>query len=406
MAWAGPATSGRQLESLFTNRSITEPNRAFSVGILSTFPSAQCGVATFAASLADALVAGVPRMSADVVRLRSAQPSSSDPHDDAHELPPGIAADSREAARELNKFDVVVIQHEHGIHGGADAEQLLDLLEWLLVPVVLVVRTMLSKPTAHQRYVLEMLALSADAVVTMSQSGHRRLLDEYRVEPRRLMLIPHGAPAPDAVARVAGRARRPTVLTWGLLAPGKGIEWGIDALAAMSLLRPRPRYVVAGRTHPELSAEEGDGYREFLAQRADDQGVAHLVEFEPTFVRPQRLRQLLREADAVLLPYDSHEQVTSGVLTEALAAMVPVVSTRFPHAVELLGDGQGGILVPHEDPAAIAAALTRIIVEPGVAAAMSAHNATFATVVSWPTVAGKYRLLFDAVTRRPPTPSG
>lgn len=405
MAWAGPATSGRQLESLFTNRSTTEPDSAFSVGILSVYPSAQCGVATFAASLADALVAEVPRMSVGVVRLASAQPSASDRRSDAPELPAGIAADSREAARKLNNFDLAVVQHEYGLHGHADGEQLLDLLDWLRVPVVLVVRTVLSEPSAHQRYVLEMLAGSADAVVTMSHSGYRKLLDDYRVEPRRLTVIPHGAPAPDAVARVAGRTSRPMVLTWGLLAPGKGIEWGIDALTAMSLLRPRPRYVVVGQTHPDLSAEEADGYREFLAQRAAERGVAHLVEFEPAFAGPQRLRQLLREADVVLLPYDSREQVTSGVLTEALAAGVPVVSTRFPHAVELLGDGRGGILVPHENPAAIAAALTQIIVGPGVAEAMSAHNATFATRVSWPAVAGKYRLLFDAVKDRRSAPS-
>ena len=345
-------------------------------------------------------------MSVGVIRLLSAQPSSPSPDDDPLGLPPGIAANGREAARELNKFDVVVIQHEHGIHGEEDAEQLLDLVDWLLVPVVLVVRTVLSEPTAHQRYVLEMLALTADAVVTMSRSGHHRLLDDYRVEPRRLMLIPHGAPAADADARVAGRARRPTVLTWGLLAPGKGVEWGIDALTEMSLLRPRPRYVVAGRSHPGLSVEEGEGYLASLAQRASDQGVAHLVEFEPTFVHPERLRQLLREADAVLLAYDSHDQVTSGVLTEALAAGVPVVATRFPHAVELLGDGRGGILVPQKDPAAIAAALTKIIIEPGVGAAMSANNATFSGLVSWPTVAGKYRRVFDAVTRRPPVQAG
>src|SRR5688572_16701537 len=116
MAWAGPAASGRQLESLFKNTPKAETDKAFSVGILSTYPAAQCGVATFAASLAEALVATVPRMDVDVIRLLSAQPSLAHPHDDAHDMPPGIVADSRQAARELNKFDVVVVQHEHGVH--------------------------------------------------------------------------------------------------------------------------------------------------------------------------------------------------------------------------------------------------------------------------------------------------
>jgi glycosyltransferase involved in cell wall biosynthesis len=404
MAWAGPASTGDQLERLFSKRSTADPGRAFSVGILSTYPSAQGSVATFAASLADAFVSAAPQMSVHIVRLLSAQPPL--PYqDDVLEPPHRVETGSPEAAAELNKFDVVIVPHEYGIHSHADAEQLLDLIELLRVPVVLVVRTIPAEPTAHQRHVLEILAMSADAVVAMSQSAHRRLLDEYRVEPHRLAIIPQGAATSDTVAGATWRTGRPTVLTWGLLAPGKGIEWGIDALAAMNLLRPRPRYVVIGRTHPEVAPEEGAKYREFLAQRAVDRGVAHLVEFEPAFASPQRLGELLRQADVVLLPYDSRDQVTSGVLTQALAAKLPVVSTRFPHAQELLGDGRGGILVPHEDPAAIAKALTRIIVEPGVAAAMSVHNAVFASLMSWPTVADSYRLLLDTVTRRHSTPS-
>ena len=53
----------------------------------------------------------------------------------------------------------------------------------------------------------------------------------------------------------------------------------------------------------------------------------------------------------MVLPYDSHDQVTSGVLIEAIARGRPVVATAFPHAVELLGTG-AGIVVDHDDPVA------------------------------------------------------
>jgi hypothetical protein len=202
MAWAGPATSGRTLEGLFKNRLKTERGKAFAVGILSTHPSARCGSVTSAASLAGALVAGMPRMSVDVLALLSTHPSASMPHDDPHEPPPGTVVNGREAAHELNKFDVVVIQHEQGVCGEEEAEELLDIVDRLLAPVVLVVLTVLSEPTAHQRYVLEMLTLSASAVVATEQSGQRRLIDDYRIDPQRLMLIPHGAPPTAAVAPV------------------------------------------------------------------------------------------------------------------------------------------------------------------------------------------------------------
>ncbi|HZM82412.1 MAG TPA: hypothetical protein VFC19_42375 [Candidatus Limnocylindrales bacterium] len=223
MAWAGPATSSRTLEGLFKNRPKTEPGRAFAVGILSTYPSAQCGAATFAASLAGALVAGMPRMSVDVLGLLSNHSSASMPHDDSHEPPPGTVMNGREAAHELNKFDVVVIQHEQGVPDEEEAEELLDIMDRLLAPVVLAVLTVLSEPTAHQRYVLEMLTLSADAVVTTDQSAQRRLLDGYRVEPQRLMLIPHGAPptagiAPVDAAMPAHNATSCTRVSWPAVA--------------------------------------------------------------------------------------------------------------------------------------------------------------------------------------------
>ena len=98
---------------------------------------------------------------------------------------------------------------------------------------------------------------------------------------------------------------------------------------------------------------------------------------------------MVRDADVILLPYDSRDQVTSGVLTEAVVAGKPVVSTSFPHAVELLSDG-AGILVPQRDPAAIAAALRRVFAEPGLAPSMAAKARALAPSLLWPAVADQY----------------
>ena len=79
------------------------------------------------------------------------------------------------------------------------------------------------------------------------------------------------------------------------------------------------------------------------------------------------LGELVDSADVVLLPYDSTDQVTSGVLIEAVGALKPVIATRFPHAIELLGDG-AGLLVPQKNPAAIAAALRTLLTDRELAA--------------------------------------
>jgi glycosyltransferase involved in cell wall biosynthesis len=185
-------------------------------------------------------------------------------------------------------------------------------------------------------------------------------------------------------------------LTWGLLGPGKGIEHAIDAVA---LLRDRGlhvAYTVAGQTHPRVRAREGEAYRCSLEARARAQGVGDLVRFAARYLPTAALSRLIGAADVVLLPYDSLEQVTSGVLIEAVTAGKPVVSTSFPHAVELLTGG-AGLVVQRRDPAAIASALNRVFTEPGLSARMSRHSADLAPQLLWPAVASSYRELASAL---------
>jgi glycosyltransferase involved in cell wall biosynthesis len=93
-----------------------------------------------------------------------------------------------------------------------------------------------------------------------------------------------------------------------------------------------------------------------------------------------------------VLPYDSHEQVTSGVLIEAVAAGIPVVASAFPHAIELLTDGPG-LVVPHRDPRALADAIRRVLTEPGLAASLAGRTRQLAATVRWPAVAQRYETL-------------
>ncbi len=155
---------------------------------------------------------------------------------------------------------------------------------------------------------------------TMTRTGHHRLLAGYQVDGRKIVVIPHGAWAGGRPDRAPNRSGRRVVLTWGLLGPGKGVEWGIEALPGLRVLDPAPLYVVAGQTHPRVLARDGERYRDSLRGRAAELGVADMLRFEPGYLGVDRLRRLVQEADVVLLPYDSHEQVTSGVLIEAVAS--------------------------------------------------------------------------------------
>ncbi len=105
---------------------------------------------------------------------------------------------------------------------------------------------------------------------------------------------------------------------------------------------------------------EGEAYRDRLLTLTADLGLTDAVSFDGRYLSGPELRAVVRQADVILLPYDSLEQVTSGVLTEAVAAGKPVISTSFPHAVELLSGGAGA-LVPRRDPVALADALEQVL---------------------------------------------
>jgi glycosyltransferase involved in cell wall biosynthesis len=294
----------------------------------------------------------------------------------------------------------VILQHEFGVYGGRDGEDVLRLLAQLRVPTIVVLHTVLANPAPHQRTVLEAVVAAADAVVTMTLAAHNRLDAGYAVDMSKVSIIAHGAPAFRPPAARALRPRfsdgTPIVLTWGLLGPGKGIEWGIEAMALLSDVQPAPHYVIAGKTHPKVVAREGEAYREGLSARMRGLGVATSVRFDAQYRDAAALTELVDSADVVLLPYDSTDQVTSGVLIEAVAAGKPVVATEFPHAVELLSGG-AGIVVPHRDPVAIAAALHRILTRRDVAASMAAKAAATTAQVHWPAIAAQYRQLVGRV---------
>jgi polysaccharide biosynthesis protein PslF len=363
-------------------------------GFVSTFPPTMCGLATFTSSLRDDLV--TPADSAHIVRsVDTVQPRRPEV---AAQLVAGDPHSIQTSAAVLNDCDVVIVQHEYGTYGGVDGDELLALLSALTVPFITVLHTVLGAPTAHQREVLEAVSEAADAIVVMTATARNRLAGGYYVDMSKVNVIPHGAPVNGVSYMPAFRSGQPTVLTWGLMGPGKGIEWGIEAMSQLRDLNPAPRYLVAGQTHPKVLLREGEAYRDHLRQLVRDHGLTANVEFDGHYRHSAALAELVSSADVVLLPYDSTDQVTSGVLIEAIAAGKPVVATEFPHAVELLREG-AGLLVPHKDPAAIADALRTVLTHRDIAARMTGAAAATAPEVQWPAVAARYRELAGRLIR-------
>jgi glycosyltransferase involved in cell wall biosynthesis len=289
----------------------------------------------------------------------------------------------------LNRCDVAVVQHEYGLYGGIDGSDVVKIIDGLQIPCVAILHTVLSSPTVHQIEVLNNVIAGVDVVVVMSETATTTLRRVNKLGETLLAIIPHGATVKtNTHSRL--RAVRPRLLTWGLLGPGKGIEWAIDAMVLLRDLDPMPIYIVAGRTHPKVLARQGDVYRESLIERVARNNLGDVVQFDNSYRDLSSLHELIQSVDLVVLPYDSHDQATSGVLVDALAAGLPVVATAFPHARELLTSGAGSV-VGHEDPVALAEALRNVLTLPELLDGMAAEARAIASSLSWLTVATEYQ---------------
>jgi len=224
------------------------------------------------------------------------------------------------------------------------------------------------------------------------------LVRTYDVDMDRTTVIPHGAPDVRGSFRPHNIRMRPRILTWGLLSEGKGIEWGIAALSLLRDIDPMPDYYVVGQTHPKVAARDGHKYRHHLGQLAVKYGVADRVHFVDGYLDSNGLNGMITSADMYLLPYDTREQVTSGVLAEALVAGGPVIATRFPHAIEMLGDGTG-LLVRQQSPNSIAEAIRTVIRDPHERRRMREKSAAKAAGLLWPAVGASMTSLTHAITR-------
>jgi glycosyltransferase involved in cell wall biosynthesis len=356
---------------------------------VSTYPPTRCGLATFTHALVDALtIIRGSRKSLGVIRMLP-------PGDESVCRKPEVVAEvpsSRAIDQTIvpwSGFDLLWIQHEYGIFGPDDGRAVVDLCDGSPIPIAVTLHTVPARPSTGQRDLLERLVARSEGTVVMSGSARKRLVSHYHVDGSKIRVIPHGASVVRTRPRLRLPGQRPTIVSWGLVGPGKGIEWSIRAMSKLRKLEPQPRLIVRGVTHPNVKRRQGETYRLQMEMLIHRLGLAGIVEIEDGYMTAAELKSFILGGDIALLPYDNEEQVTSGVLTEAIAAGLPVVATAFPHAVELLAGGAGTV-VPIRDPEAIARALRGYLTDRRALLTASAAACRGAEQLSWPRVAAAY----------------
>ncbi len=361
----------------------------------------QCGIATFTSDLCEA-VAQQAGSKFDVFTVAMNDVPEGYPYPDRvrFEVRQNTLADYRLAADFLNiqQVSAACLQHEFGIYGGTSGAHILALLRRLRRPLVTTLHTVLQQPNDAQRQVMVQLSRLSDRLVVMSDRAADMLKQLYRVPAEKVVHVPHGIPDipfvdPNFYKDQFGVEGRTVLLTFGLLSPGKGIEYAIEALPGIVRRHPDVVYIVLGATHPHVKRESGEEYRNSLARRVDELGLADHVMFVNRFVELRELCEFLGATDIYVTPYLNEAQVVSGTLAYALGAGKATVSTPYWYAQEMLADGRGR-LVPFRDAEALAAQVTDLLDNPTDRHAMRKRAYSFCRRMVWKRVAQDYLGLF------------
>jgi len=337
------------------------------IAFISDYPPRKCGIATFTQDLRNAISSQYSHTDTFIISVNDLAGSYSYPPEVRFEIQQDDLLTYRNAADYLNfnPVNVVSIQHEFGIFGGAAGNYLLSILREIKIPIVTTLHTVLKNPNSEQRKVMDELVRISSHLVVMTETGKSFLKEIYGVNPNKIDIIPHGIPDmpfvdPNFYKDKFGVEGKNVLLTFGLLSPGKGIENVLKALPQVIKKFPNTVYIVLGATHPNLLRKEGESYRLGLERLANDLGIKKHVIFYNRFVSVEELKEFLGTADIYITPYLNEAQITSGTLSYAFGCGKAIISTPYWHAKELLVNDRG-ILVPFNNPHEIAKAIDTLI---------------------------------------------
>jgi len=228
---------------------------------------------------------------------------------------------------------------------------------------------------------------SAERLVAASVAERAHLVRHMGADPDRIAVVPCGVDtelftpgAADAARATLGLGDGPLVLYVGRLAPIKGLETLLDAVALLARRGRRPRLVIAGGE----ADEPRDGHEADLRRRIETLGIADVVGFVGA-QRQEVLRHHYVAADVTVLP--SHYESFGMVALEAMACGSPVIASRVGGLTTTVRDGVTGFLVPEGDVAALAGRLEALLGDPDLRWRLGREGVRWAGQHRWPCVA-------------------
>jgi len=352
------------------------------IRFVSTYPPRPCGIGTFCRNLADAL----SQFSSEAADIRvpaidngnGPYPNTVDIVIDQYDTRSWKNATDHILARtgHGNNTTVVVLQHEFGLDpdaNGRDARgdnfiQMAKAFSEKRIPTLVYFHTVLEAPNDHQKKVVQDLAKYSDGLIVTTESAIDILgSNTYGIDHSKLKHIDHGIRMRSLTQYDRFKIKSDLGLkdfflatTLGLLSPGKGLQYSIQAYgrfirqSCTDAQRKQIGYLIGGQCHPEFThAQGGKLYREYmdmLDKALDKANVQWCrtdtlkrvdwhkqdIVFFDTFLDESTLLKMYAATNCMIVPYLNMEQISSGVLADAVGSGRVAISTKFRYALELI----------------------------------------------------------------------
>ncbi|OIN98287.1 hypothetical protein AUJ66_01290 [Candidatus Desantisbacteria bacterium CG1_02_38_46] len=371
------------------------------IAYLSTYPPRECGIATFAKDLINAVESVGGLVKSEVIAVNQEEAA----YNYEPRVKIQINANNLREYLDLaqwvsnSNIDVVNVQHEFGIYGGPRGKNLVFFLRTVNKPVVTTLHTVLPKPGPMEKIIIKNIADYSNYVVVMANKAVQMLKYIYRVPEKKIRVIPHGVPDVKPVSRdtlnefLNGYSNRIILSTFGLISEGKGIEYAIMAMPRIVQRHPNATYFIIGETHPEVRKKEGERYRLKLIRLVNNLKLEDHVKFHNRYLALRELVRYLQATSVYITPYLNPDQITSGTLAYALSCGKVSVSTPYLYAREMLADGRG-FLAKFRDPDSISWAVNKVLDDGQLKKRIEKRAYNFSRQMIWSNVGRKYLSLF------------
>lgn len=363
---------------------------------ISSYIPRKCGIATFTKDLTTAINNQNPHALAEIIAVTDDGQNYDYPWEVKMRIHQNNPQDYYMAAHYINQSsaDVINLQHEFGLFGGVDGDYVLPMLDLINKPIITNFHTLLPNPDEHKKYIIKRIVEKSSAVIAMTQNTRKILTEVYGCEPEKTTVIQHGVPDfsfnhHEEYKRMLKIKSKYAILLQGLLSPGKGIEYVIDAMPEILKAEPDSQLIIAGQTHPVLLRNEGEKYRSVLEKKVADLKIKKNVSFVNKYFSLEELIKYHKAADIFITPHLDPQQPMSGTLSYALGAGNVCISTPYNYAIEVLANDVG-LFVDFKDAKSIADQVIKVLTDKDLMLKYKTSAYRKGRFMTWPNIAKRY----------------